>query len=449
LLGSSDTQWSSDDDARLDALLRVAKERSGRMGARRRLQRSVAAGVGAAIVVALAATALVSGSQGGTVPGRSAPGWQLAADLGSSAGWAAVNPANLPEFVGSFDCPSATSCYAVAPTHFVAGYAKSPVDVEYSHDGGRTWTSVTLVPRGAAGATLSCVEAMTCAVVVGVVGTGPYDAEGAHVVFFETVDGGRQWRSHVLPTGVATRAESLSCTSALHCVVLVDGKGGVTLDGGVTWETSTVPAAFQTIDGLQCLSSSTCVAVGNVAAGTAVVDFGGVLTRVPLYHGAIARSADGGLTWALVTIPKGLAPYDGLSCANATGCLATFGNTWSAWMGRATVLTSTDGGATWAPMAAAGLGRLWEASSTSCSTSSDCWAAALLYRTPDRPHVGGTFFGTTDAGASFAPAQLPANVTDVSRVSCAGGSCYALAFRTTETPTGKTFSLVLLVDRQG
>jgi hypothetical protein len=47
---------------------------------------------------------------------------------------------------------------------------------------------------------------------------------------------------------------------------------------------------------------------------------------VPVYHGAIARSADGGLSWTLVTIPKGLAPYDSLSCASATGCLATFGN---------------------------------------------------------------------------------------------------------------------------
>ena len=85
------------------------------------------------------------------------------------------------------------------------------------------------------------------------------------------------------------------------------GVAVATTDGGVTWAVQTVPAGIFTLDGLSCASSSDCVAVGDDSSE------GG---------GAIVATTDAGTTWTSQTTPSDVANLNGASCGSTSTCEA-------------------------------------------------------------------------------------------------------------------------------
>jgi photosystem II stability/assembly factor-like uncharacterized protein len=166
------------------------------------------------------------------------------------------------------------------------------------------------------------------------------------LVFLRTTDGGRTWTRHVLPerssesgfevdSGQFGTAAALACPSATQCVVLgglslLDPATGVvdawrTTDGGRSWSESLVPGAHRFSPGLACPDTRVC--------------WGGPT------DGAVLRSGDGGVSWALVPAPAG-PNVDGLpggrdwqsiSCTSDTSCV----------LGGEGMVATTDGGSTW------------------------------------------------------------------------------------------------------
>ena len=94
-----------------------------------------------------------------------------------------------------------------------------------------------------------------------------------------------------------------------------------TTDGGSSWHSAASP--LTRIGDLECVSVSTCVAVGM----------------------GIADSADGGATWSPVTMPASVIAVDVVDCPSASVCYAAASGSFGA--ATAALLRSTDAGATW------------------------------------------------------------------------------------------------------
>ncbi len=84
----------------------------------------------------------------------------------------------------------------------------------------------------------------------------------------------------------------------------------------------------------------------------------------------IAATTNGGLTWKPQQVAGGSTPQlSGVSCPTATDCMAV-GSNGASLPGSGVVITTTDGGATWA--AAAAPANALVVSSVTCASASDC-----------------------------------------------------------------------------
>jgi hypothetical protein len=182
-----------------------------------------------------------------------------------------------------------------------------------------------------------------------------------------TTDAGRTWTGYAtVPSTV--RVTAVSCPSASVCWAsgtawLADTPAvAESTDGGQTW-TDKTPAAWSGAtwwpNAVDCVSATTCWLAGVDAANN-------------LQNPAVAETSDGGATWTtfanLPTFvsgdPNGTYTLNGISCLSAASCVAVGGLNEAD--GKATVISTTDGGVTWTRSMSAALSRIQQLFSVSC-----------------------------------------------------------------------------------
>jgi photosystem II stability/assembly factor-like uncharacterized protein len=258
------------------------------------------------------------------------------------------------EGMTAVSCVSLEVCYAVAEDGVI----------DMSADGGQTWA----LNIGAANAQLygvACSSARHC------VASGR-DGQGRGVLF-ELNRG--QWTGVEVPN--LYQVDSVSCPSTTMCEATgisfpAAGSFVTSTDGGSTWSDQPSPLRLQMddLDAVACPSGTTChaVASGGVIATTASGAATWQLTEAPGVRAAdeiscatttvcevagnqtnnsdvLARTTDGGRTWASQPVPSGVTSLNGVACPSATSCVV-LGEESSSATPSVAMLTD-DGGRTW------------------------------------------------------------------------------------------------------
>jgi hypothetical protein len=251
-----------------------------------------------------------------------------------------------------------------------------------------------------------------------------------------TTDAGRTW------TGYATlpatfQVTAISCVSASVCWASgtnwQDGPGvAETTDGGQTW-TDRTPAAWATAtwwpNAIDCVSAATCWLAG--------MDW-----TTGLQDPAMAKTTDEGATWTtLSNLPtfvshdqNGTYQLGGISCLSAASCVAVGGLNDGG--GTATVISTTDGGATWTRSDDPTLSRIEELFSVSCLPAAHarttCFAAGVAQQA-----AGPVAVLSRDGGVGWGDRQQFDNTGWLNSISCATTeNCWAAGSGTTVSLTG-------------
>ena len=189
-----------------------------------------------------------------------------------------------------------------------------------------------------------------------------------------TLDSGQDWTGYATLPASIEQFTGLSCPSATVCWASgTDWNGepavAQTTDGGQTW-TDMTPTAWSTVtwsvnpNGIDCVSANTCWLAGQDWGPSGVSP-------------AVVKTTDGGTTWTtfsnLPTFvsadPNGTYQLNGISCTSAQVCVA--GGGLNEADGTATVISTTDGGATWTKSTDPTLSRLQQVFSVSCLPAPD------------------------------------------------------------------------------
>jgi hypothetical protein len=297
------------------------------------------------------------------------------ASLSPGSGW---TQATLPSgFFVLAGVPAPVSC--VTGTQFcvaiVFGTTAVHADV-VTTDGGQHWTGYTDLPAAIGQYNgISCASTSVCWV------TG--EAQDGSAAVAETTDGGQTW-TDMSPSqwGINFMARSIDCVTTTTCWLvgwnqnLADPSLGDTpwvvdtTDGGATWTTfSNLPSVPQTnpngtyqLYAISCISALNCVAAGGLNGSDGQVQ--------------VISTADGGATWARSTDPtlQGLQEVFSLSCLPTDSGLPSCYGVGAALQAAGPVeVTSTDGGATWNGMET--YDNTGWFSSISCGDTQHCWAA--------------------------------------------------------------------------
>jgi photosystem II stability/assembly factor-like uncharacterized protein len=131
-----------------------------------------------------------------------------------------------------------------------------------------------------------------------------------------------------------------------------------TTDAGHSWTTHRLPVAVQGVGGISCPTDTHCVTVAYGANNTSVMLF----------------TTNAGRTWNSAVLPTGLEGLDGpVACPSAALCWAPTAVDEALGVG---LVTSTDGGRTWAALPGAELSGYSTDGDITCPTASDCWIGA-------------------------------------------------------------------------
>ncbi len=206
-----------------------------------------------------------------------------------------------------------------------------------SGGGGSAWTVSGSLPAGTTAATsLSCVDDQRCWGTAQTV----VDADHAAGQVVLTTDGGAQWHSVAIPSGIGL-LEGVSCetttvpppdgrnrgtsTNGVDCVVVggtnrtldaVRSGQGVVLtsgNGGGSWTDQSVSGFVALLTGVSCTGPGACIAVGSSVAALPKAGIA-IVTGNP--SGAPDSS------WkdtALVSLPQ---PLTAVSCVSSSACVA-------------------------------------------------------------------------------------------------------------------------------
>ena len=284
-----------------------------------------------------AAAAAATGTTSSVLPTTAAV---IDATVNGGMTWTAqaVTLAPAPALTG-VSCPTVRLCMAVG----LSGTGTAGVVLTTS-DAGTTWAPAS-VPSGAIVVTsLVCAAATDCTAVA---------SDGTAFWSAHSTDFGRTWEQEGdLPPGFLD-AGNLACAPGASCLVTGytattagHGQGAIAIstDGGGTWTAATIPAGTGLVQGAVCATISSCVAVGTTSTTVSAV--------VPA-KGQLLTSDDGGHTWASAT--GGPQPVDdmyGVDCPSQSTC-AVVGTNWigTPAVGTGAVARSSDGGVTFAASA--------------------------------------------------------------------------------------------------
>ncbi len=297
------------------------------------------------------------------------PGHEIAAvSTDGGAHWASTTPLPGVTHLDAMACATASSCVAVGSEvvgNDIMGAAVSTAD------GGRTWSTISDLPKSVARlSSISCSTPTSCMAV----GTSTDQDRGAALT---TDASGSLWHVLSLPDGLSDPS-LVSCETAHTCivegtkeVVLGDPSAGkelsiiTTSDAGETWTSSTpptgsLPQGAPNFKGLVCPSQMRCLLIGDATPGDGTPS------------GLIAASADGGKTWVPVAPPPGTTFLNAIACPTTTNCVVVGGGIEARGQSVQDILTTSSGGQNWVsqpvPAAVTGLG------SVSCTSASSCVA---------------------------------------------------------------------------
>lgn len=219
----------------------------------------------------------------------------------------------------SVSCPSATLCMAAGAYTYAADHNNTLLE-EWN---GTSWAIVSSPSPYSTNNLLgvSCSSATFCMAV------GSYQSVSGSLGTLVEEWNGRSWASVSSPSPGSSSNDLLgvSCTSMAFCMAtgaysntpaLNDQGTLVERWSGSSWSVVSSPNPGNngdTLDGISCPSTTSCVAVGSHASGSSFAD-----TLVEKWNGRI---------WAVVPSPNALAGHYGsylnsVSCANATFCMA-------------------------------------------------------------------------------------------------------------------------------
>jgi hypothetical protein len=235
----------------------------------------------------------------------------------TGATWTTASPPAGAVVLTSVDCVSSADCSAIASDGTTFWSA-------HTTDFGTTWTREGALPAGVqdAGA-LSCAVDGTC-LVTGFTATTAGHGQGAIAV---STDDGMSWAAATVPAGTGLVQGAL-CTTITSCLAVGTTSSTVSAvlpahgailgsdDEGHTW---TASAARQRVDdmyGVACPSALLCAVVGTDWTGTPAVGVG-----------AVARSGDGGLSFAAATTAYTPLPLTAVACPTTRGCVAVGSDT--------------------------------------------------------------------------------------------------------------------------
>jgi hypothetical protein len=211
--------------------------------------------------------------------------------------------------LNAVSCVSANFCVAV-------GYSQNPLTMTSTTFietwNGTTWSIASSPNPGDMTnqlAGVSCSNPTSC-VAVGYSNNSAAPYSPATVI--ETWNG-TAWSVTSSPEGVLNAVSCLpSTTSTTFCVAVGEGTGASNLIetwNGIAWSVTPSPAGAHLVDGVSCVTSSECVAVGNYFTGTTDQN--------------LIESWDGS-SWSITPSPPagGGSQLSGVFCINLTSCVA-------------------------------------------------------------------------------------------------------------------------------
>jgi photosystem II stability/assembly factor-like uncharacterized protein len=321
--------------------------------------------------------------------------------------------------LGAVSCASVRRCWAVG----VAGPNPAPATgatvIAATTNGGRTWK-----PQQMSGGSTPQLSGVSCPTATECMAVGSNGASlpGSGVVI-TTSDGGATWTAAASPQN-ALVISSVTCASPTDCTIIVsDGTltwSAHSPDFGQSWQQEgNLPTSFLPEDDLTCMAGGTCI------------DAGYVPTSNGHGQGAVAVSADGGMTWALASVPSGLGVLQSTACPSASVCLAagTTGTTVSDVVpAKGQLLRSTDGGHTWEPTT--GTLPVEDVYGMACPSSDQCAMVGAYWF--GYPATGvGSVAQSVDAGVTFRGSPTSYTPITLSAVACPSTShCVAVGGHT-------------------
>jgi hypothetical protein len=264
-----------------------------------------------------------------------APVTVIAATANGGRTWAAQH-LTLPitPDLSDVSCPALTTCMAVG----ASGAQPASGLALTTQDGGATWAPATVPPGAADLTSVTCATTTACTAIV---------SDGTATWSAQTNDFGATWvREGNLPLAFED-PRTISCTFGGSC--LVAGYSGTTtghgqadialsVNGGQTWTASILPPGLGALQSATCPTATTCLAVGSTS--TTVSDV------VPA-QGLLLTSSDGGHTWAVSLATPPVDDVFGVACPTTLVC-AMVGTLWTGTpaVGTGAVALSADGGVT-------------------------------------------------------------------------------------------------------
>jgi hypothetical protein len=237
------------------------------------------------------------------------------ADRWDGSGWTAQDVAGKPGWgsaLGSVSCTTATSCTAVGALLNVLTGAETTLAEAWN---GTTWTIQPTVDK--VGDTSSYLYGLSCSAPNACMAVGGYNSNTSfRFGTLSEVWTGRAWRMKrlpALPDASFTLPDPVSCSAADACTAVgswASRTGGGAFAGrwdGTAWTAQQVPTSLFFLEGVSCLDATSCLATGG--GKSAVWD---------------------GTSWAvrpLAPAPVGNFPdLPGVSCSAATGSCVGVGS---------------------------------------------------------------------------------------------------------------------------
>jgi hypothetical protein len=254
--------------------------------------------------------------------------------------------------------------------------------------------AATALPTSSAGGEFIGVACPSTSECVAVGQGGPSQMSG--LVELST-DGGSTFTDEPVPAGTPS-LEGVTCIDTLHCLAVGGSDVLLTADGGKRWHSEYAGRDLTTVT---CTSSTTCVAGGWANPSGAVV-------------GSAILTTDGGTSWSEAAGFN--TSFENLEC-NAGVCVGVGDS----------VELSTDGGGSWTPIGIADGGT---PSSVAClPTTTTCLAVSSNPEGIFDPTAPGLGFTSTDNGLSWTNGSLPAGSASVHAISCpTSTTCYAFGY---------------------